>query len=76
FKSNYDGGKPIWGPIDGTSMQYAANTPDPVIKVSEASYFAVSNGIWFTATSAFGPWAPAALVPSVIYTIPPASPVY
>jgi hypothetical protein len=76
FKATYDSGKPIWGPIDGTSMQYAANTPNPVIKVSEASYFAVSNGVWFTSTSAFGPWAPATLVPPVIYTIPPASPVY
>ena len=76
FKATYDSGKPIWGPIDGTSMQYAANTPNPVIKVSEASYFAVSNGVWFTATSAFGPWAPAAQVPSVIYTIPASSPVY
>ncbi len=76
FKSSYDSGKPIWGPIDGTSMSYAANSQTPVIKVSEASYFAVSNGVWFTSVSAFGPWAPAAIVPPEIYTIPPSSPVY
>src|SRR5262249_37273153 len=68
-------GDPQFAPIQGTSMQYAMNTPDKVIKV-ENTYYLCLQGIWFTSTTAQGPWATAASVPQIIYTIPPSSPVY
>ena len=39
-------------------------------------YFACHNAVWFNAPSATGPWNVATYVPSVIYTIPPSSPLY
>ena len=36
----------------------------------------VQNGVWFAGTAPTGPWAVAATVPAVIYTIPPSSPLH
>jgi hypothetical protein len=72
----YDGDKPQWKPIDGTPLSYAFNVGFPVIRVDEKTYYMVQNGVWFSATSPAGPWAVASSVPSVIYTIPPSSPVH
>lgn len=71
----YDG-QPQFKPIESTTLQYAVNTATPVIAVSADSYYAVENGVWFVAASPAGPWAVAASVPAVIYTIPPSSPVH
>lgn len=71
----YDG-DPQFQPIEGTPLQYAVNSPFPVIRVDQSSYYAVQNGVWFVATSPTGPWAVAASVPAVIYTIPPDSPMH
>ena len=71
----YDG-EPKLVPIEGTPLHYAANTATPVIQVSPTSWYAVENGVWFTSAAAAGPWAVATSVPSVIYTIPPSSPVH
>ena len=71
----YDG-EPKLVPIEGTSLHYVANTATPVIQVSPTSYYAVENAVWFTSASPSGPWAVATSVPSVIYTIPPTSPLY
>ncbi len=68
-------GAPRFEPIAGTPMQYAVNTSFAVIKVDN-NYFSVWQGAWFTAPSPTGPWVLAASVPPVIYTIPPASPLY
>jgi hypothetical protein len=73
-KVTYDG-EPQFKPIEGTSLSYAINAQLPVIKAGE-NYFAVENGVWFTASSPAGPWAVATEVPEEIYTIPPSSPVY
>lgn len=72
---HYDGA-PQFKPIEGTALQYAWNTPVPVIRVSADSYFAVDKGVWFSAPAATGPWAVATSVPAVIYTIPTASPLH
>jgi uncharacterized membrane protein YgcG len=72
----YDGGSPQWKPINGTTMSYAPNTASPVIWVSEKSYYMVQNGVWFAGSSPTGPWVVAVGVPSVIYTIPPSSPMH
>ena len=71
----YDG-EPKLVPIEGTPLHYAANTATPVIQVSPTSWYAVENGVWFTAAAPAGPWAVATSVPSVLYTIPPSSPVH
>ena len=70
----YDG-EPKFKPIEGTAMSYAVNAQLPVIRTGE-NYYALDNGVWFTAASATGPWQVAAEVPEEIYTIPPSSPVY
>jgi hypothetical protein len=71
----YDG-DPSFQPITGTSLQSAVNSPVPVIRVSEDSFYALDNGVWFTAVSPFGPWSAASYVPAVIYSIPRSSPLH
>jgi hypothetical protein len=72
---NYDGA-PRFKPIENTTLQYAVNTPVPVIAVDSQSYYAVQNGVWFVATSPTGPWVVATSVPAVIYSIPLGSPLH
>ncbi|WP_192878389.1 hypothetical protein [Limnobaculum parvum] len=73
---SYDGGKAQFKSIEGTTLQYAVNSALPVIEVNPNLFYAVQNGIWFTAASSTGPWAVALSVPSIIYTIPASSPVH
>src|SRR5438552_261695 len=69
------GGDPKFEPIKGTSMTYATNTQDKVIKVGDVYYLCL-QGVWFMSANAQGPWTTAKSVPQEIYTIPPSSPVY
>ncbi|HKQ23676.1 MAG TPA: hypothetical protein VJT81_04435 [Burkholderiales bacterium] len=71
----YDG-EPVFQPIEGTPLQSAANAPVPVIRVSEGSFYALDNGVWFTAGSPLGAWSVASSVPAVIYSIPRGSPLH
>jgi hypothetical protein len=75
FTPNFDG-PPQYLPIDGTPLSYIANSSEPVIQVTPNVYLAVVAGVWFTSAQATGPWIIATSVPTVIYTIPPASPLY
>jgi hypothetical protein len=75
FTPNFDG-PPQYLPIDGTPLSYVANSSEPVIQVASNVYFAVVAGVWFTSAQVTGPWIIANSVPTVIYTIPPASPLY
>ena len=75
FTPNFDG-PPQYLPIEGTSLTYISNSSEPVIQVAPDVYFAVVAGVWFTSASVTGPWSVATSVPTVIYTIPPASPLY
>ncbi|MEO8509478.1 MAG: hypothetical protein ABI593_17765, partial [Betaproteobacteria bacterium] len=68
-------GTPKFMPIPGTPMQYAVNTSFNVIQTGEGLY-SCYQGAWFAAPTPAGPWTLAATVPAVIYTIPPASPLY
>ncbi|MBC7848186.1 MAG: hypothetical protein H7Y31_00550 [Chitinophagaceae bacterium] len=70
----YDG-DPEFQDIDGTSMQYAVNTPNSVLRYRN-QYYSVDNGVWFVARSARGPWAVAVERPYEIALIPPRYPVY
>jgi hypothetical protein len=71
----YDGA-PQFKKLEGTELQYAANTATPVIRVSEKNYYAVENAVWFVGPAPTGPWAVATSVPAAIYSIPPSSPLH
>ena len=68
----YDG-DPQFKNIEGTDLQYAANTATPVIQVNDKNYYAVENAVWFVGAAPVGPWAVATSVPAAIYSIPPSS---
>jgi hypothetical protein len=69
-------GAPDLKPIPDTSLMYVFNSPSPIIMVSQSEYYGVQNGVWFSASSAQGPWAVATSIPAAIYSIPPSSPLY
>jgi hypothetical protein len=69
------GGDPKFEPIKGTSMAYATNTQDKVIRVGDVYYLCL-QGVWFMSPNPQGPWTTATSIPKEIYTIPPSSPVY
>jgi hypothetical protein len=71
----YDG-SPQFRPIEGTPLQYAVNSPVPVIEVDQSSFYALDNGVWFVSNSPFGSWTVATWVPPVIYSIPRSSPLH
>ncbi|MGC3943344.1 MAG: hypothetical protein QM762_02215 [Chryseolinea sp.] len=73
-KVNYDG-DPQFKPIEGTSMQYASNTQEKIIKVGDL-YYLCFQAVWFMSTTPNGPWKTADSVPKEIYSIPSNSPVY
>ena len=68
-------GDPKFEPIKGTSMEYATNTTDKVIKVGDIYYLCL-QGVWFMSPNPTGPWTTCTSVPKEIYTIPSSSPVY
>jgi hypothetical protein len=69
-------GDPEFLPIEGTDLEYVANSAMPIIETGPAAFYAVQNGVWFYASSVYGPWAVAAAVPPVIYSIPLSSPLH
>jgi hypothetical protein len=71
----YDG-EPKFEKIAGTKVSYAVNTGAQVLEINQR-YYAVDNGVWFTAAAATGPWTVADKIPKEeIDKIPPSSPVY
>jgi hypothetical protein len=68
-------GTPRFKPIPGTTMTYAVNTSFRVIETG-GKFYVCYQGAWFVGPSPNGPWLLAESVPSVIYTIPPRSPMY
>ncbi|WP_235818124.1 SH3 domain-containing protein [Brucella thiophenivorans] len=68
-------GDPKFEPIKGTSLEFAVNTNDQVIKVGD-KYYVLKQGIWFVGDTPQGPFAVARSIPEDIYKIPPTSPVY
>ncbi len=72
----YDG-EPFFEDIEGAGgLQYAKNTPVPVIHVPGKGYYAVDKGVWFYAKAPTGPWEVAVEVPTEIYAIPTSSPLH
>ncbi|HET9539823.1 MAG TPA: hypothetical protein VFQ46_04425, partial [Candidatus Limnocylindria bacterium] len=76
FTAQIDGGSPDMRPIPDTGLSYVFNSPTPIIMVSADAWYAVQNGVWFSATWALGPWVVATSVPAVIYSIPASSPLH
>lgn len=73
-KVTYDG-TPVFKSIETTTLEYATNTQEKVIKYGD-TYYLCFQAVWFVSSSPNGPWKVADSVPSVIYSIPPSSPVY
>ncbi|MFO7601405.1 MAG: carbohydrate-binding family V/XII, partial [Candidatus Desulfacyla sp.] len=72
---NYDGQPQLKG-IEGTPLKYVVNAPFPVIRVDNAAWYSLKDGVWFVSHAPTGPWAVAGAVPAVIYTIPLESPLH
>ncbi|MFK4771707.1 SH3 domain-containing protein [Rhizobium sp. ZW T2_16] len=68
-------GDPRFEPIDGTSLAYAVNSNEQVIRVAD-KYFVLKNGVWFVGDSPSGTFLVAKAVPDEIYKIPASSPLY
>ena len=68
-------GAPQFQPIQGTTVQYAANSPYAVFLV-DGGYYCCDQGVWFSGAAADGPWTLCTSVPPAIYTIPPSSPLH
>ena len=75
FSASYDG-KPQLRPIEGTQLQYIANSATPVIRFDSSHWYALVAGVWFAAAGPQGPWHVATSVPAAIYAIPPSHPLY
>ena len=75
FTPTFDG-PPSYSPVPGTPLTHVANASVPIIQVAPNAFYAVEAGVWFTAAQLTGPWTVATAVPTVIYTIPPSSPIY
>jgi hypothetical protein len=68
-------GAPVFKPVAGTSIRYAANSPYSVLLVGD-QYYCCNQGVWLTSTAAIGPWTFSTSVPPEIYTIPSSSPLF
>ncbi|MCB2189289.1 MAG: hypothetical protein KQJ78_22965 [Deltaproteobacteria bacterium] len=68
-------GDPQFQPIQGTTVQYAVNTPQAIFLVN-GGYYCCNQGVWYCGGTASGPWAYCTSVPQAIYAIPPSSPMY
>jgi len=75
FTPSFDGA-PQFAAVAGTPLRYVTNASAPIIEVTPSAYYAAVAGVWFTAGGLTGPWTIATSVPTVIYTIPPSSPIY
>jgi hypothetical protein len=71
----YDGA-PQFQAIEGTDMEYAVNTCSTVLMTPHDKYYAVDDGVWFTAGSPLGPWTVSTVRPDEMDLVPPDCPVY
>lgn len=62
-------------PVEGTSVQYAANTVDAVFLVG-GNYYMCRDAVWYTGPGPDGPWSVATFVPTEIQSLPPSNPHY
>ncbi|MFO1463832.1 MAG: hypothetical protein U1F66_08630 [bacterium] len=74
FDPTYDGA-PKFENVSGTSMQYAVNTPNQILKDGD-KYYAVDQGVWYVADKPEGPYRVADERPQDVDQIPPDNPDY
>ena len=75
IKVEFDGA-PKFKNIEGTSLKVAENSNVTVMQDQSGKYFALDNGIWFTASNANGPWQVANERPKDVENIPANSSAY
>jgi hypothetical protein len=75
FTPSFDG-PPQYAQVPDTPLTYVVNSPDPILQAGPGAFYAVTAGVWFTASQLTGPWKVATSVPAVIYTIPTSSPLH
>jgi hypothetical protein len=68
-------GDPKFEAIPQTQVARATNTDKDIIKFGDL-YYMCTDGVWFTAKAATGPWEVASSIPKEIYEIPPSSPAH
>ena len=61
-------GSPQFMPLEGTSLFYAANAKQKVIRFDDV-YYLWAQGIWFASQNASGPWATSSLVPLEVLAV-------
>jgi hypothetical protein len=71
---DYDG-EPAFAPVEGTELDYAANTGATVLR-SDRRYYLVEDGVWYESATPNGPWEVATRRPDGVAAIAPTSPVY
>lgn len=49
-------GAPQYKPIEGTTLQYASNTKNDIIKTADGTIFILVAGRWYKSSSLNGPW--------------------
>jgi hypothetical protein len=74
-KVEFDGA-PKFSNIEGTSLKVAENSNVTVMQDQSGKYFALDNGIWFTASNSNGPWEVANERPKDVENIPASSSAY
>ncbi|MBR5624180.1 hypothetical protein IKW72_04145 [bacterium] len=71
----YDGTPQFKEIPEAYPVAYAVNTPHDVIRVNDR-YYLCENAVWYESLDPLTGWKVCINVPGVIYTIPPAYPVY
>jgi hypothetical protein len=74
FDPTYDGA-PKFEDVSGTSMKYAVNTPNQIIKDGD-KYYAVDQGVWYVADNPEGPYKVSDQRPQDIDQMPTDNPNY
>jgi hypothetical protein len=74
FTPSYDG-EPDFKSVAGTSMDYAVNTPNQIIK-DGGKYYACDQGVWYVADNPEGPYQVSDTRPKDIDQLPPDNPNY
>jgi len=70
----YDGAPEFKG-IGGTSMEYAVNSAEQVLKIG-GKYYCCHQAVWFVSDYPTGPWEVCDSVPNEVQSIPAGNPCY
>jgi hypothetical protein len=71
---NYDG-QAQFKPVESTSLEYAVNTGQQVIKSGDKCYLC-QEGVWYVSAGPDGPWSVSDVRPAGVEDIPASNPLY